>query len=182
MKKMCYYFKMLKENPQGCQDEVKALDISAKTPNKGKTKNASRLLNEKKICSRGKTKKEAPALKQSSGMDAKYSPGQHKYVQTSRKDLPLVDVRDHSSIDCSTIKISSSLVGQTSGIPDLNSSSSTLFQQSFTDLQQVQLRAQIFVYGALMYVEAFLKSYIATVLTVKLNFVVLLPQLRYSSR
>ncbi|XP_020685789.1 uncharacterized protein LOC110101992 isoform X1 [Dendrobium catenatum] len=141
---------MLKENPQGWQDEVKALDISAKTPNKGKTKNASRLLNEKKICSRGKTKKEAPALKQFSGMDAKYSPGQHKYVQTSSKDLPLVDVREHSSIDCSTIKISSSLVGQTSGIPDLNSSSSTLFQQSFTDLQQVQLRAQIFVYGALI--------------------------------
>ncbi|XP_060207363.1 uncharacterized protein LOC132635126 isoform X1 [Lycium barbarum] len=39
----------------------------------------------------------------------------------------------------------------TSNIPDLNTSSaSVLFHQPFTDLQQVQLRAQIFVYGSLI--------------------------------
>lgn len=40
----------------------------------------------------------------------------------------------------------------TSGLPNSNTSGSqsALFQQSFTDFQQVQLRAQIFVYGALM--------------------------------
>lgn len=40
----------------------------------------------------------------------------------------------------------------TSSLPDLNTSasSSSFFQQPFTDLQQVQLRAQIFVYGSLM--------------------------------
>lgn len=40
----------------------------------------------------------------------------------------------------------------TSSLPDLNTSSpaSVLFHQPFTDLQQVQLRAQIFVYGSLM--------------------------------
>ncbi|KAM7259455.1 hypothetical protein ACFE04_015196 [Oxalis oulophora] len=39
----------------------------------------------------------------------------------------------------------------TSGLPDLNTSSTSgLFLQPFTDLQQVQLRAQIFVYGALI--------------------------------
>ncbi|KAA8521367.1 hypothetical protein F0562_012071 [Nyssa sinensis] len=40
----------------------------------------------------------------------------------------------------------------TSNLPDLNTSTppSTLFQQPFTDLQQVQLRAQIFVYGSLI--------------------------------
>ncbi|XP_050378980.1 uncharacterized protein LOC126796248 isoform X2 [Argentina anserina] len=40
----------------------------------------------------------------------------------------------------------------TSSLPDLNSSAaaSLVFQQPFTDLQQVQLRAQIFVYGALI--------------------------------
>lgn len=151
---------MLKENPQGCLDEVKAPDVSAKTPNKGKTKNAYRLYKEKKTSSRGKTKKEAPALKQSSEMDAKYSSGQYKYVGTSSKDLPLVNLRENSTVECCTIKSSSSLVGQTSSIPDLNSSSSTSFQQSFTDLQQVQLRAQIFVYGALMYVETFSSFYI----------------------
>ncbi|XP_059645653.1 uncharacterized protein LOC132287151 [Cornus florida] len=39
-----------------------------------------------------------------------------------------------------------------SNLPDLNSStlSSALFQQPFTDSQQVQLRAQIFVYGSLI--------------------------------
>ncbi|KAL3331111.1 hypothetical protein AABB24_034754 [Solanum stoloniferum] len=39
----------------------------------------------------------------------------------------------------------------TSSLPDLNTSSaSILFHQPFTDLQQVQLRAQIFVYGSLI--------------------------------
>ncbi|GER34724.1 agenet domain-containing family protein [Striga asiatica] len=40
----------------------------------------------------------------------------------------------------------------TSSLPDLNSSvaSPAFFQQPFTDLQQVQLRAQIFVYGSLI--------------------------------
>lgn len=39
-----------------------------------------------------------------------------------------------------------------SSLPDLNisASSSAVFHQPFIDLQQVQLRAQIFVYGALM--------------------------------
>ncbi|XP_073298871.1 protein SWOLLEN 1-like isoform X2 [Primulina huaijiensis] len=39
-----------------------------------------------------------------------------------------------------------------SSLPDLNSSAplSSFFQQPFTDLQQVQLRAQIFVYGSLI--------------------------------
>ncbi|KAK6935167.1 Agenet-like domain [Dillenia turbinata] len=40
----------------------------------------------------------------------------------------------------------------TCNLPDLNSSApvSAVFQQPFTDLQQVQLRAQIFVYGSLI--------------------------------
>lgn len=44
------------------------------------------------------------------------------------------------------------LGASTSSLPDLNTSASpsAVFQQPFTDMQQVQLRAQIFVYGALM--------------------------------
>ena len=44
------------------------------------------------------------------------------------------------------------LTTPTSSLPDLNTSASpsAMFQQPFTDLQQVQLRAQIFVYGSLM--------------------------------
>ncbi|CAN1195454.1 hypothetical protein LINPERHAP2_LOCUS43095 [Linum perenne] len=37
-----------------------------------------------------------------------------------------------------------------SGLPDLNSSTSAMVFQPFTDMQQVQLRAQIFAYGALI--------------------------------
>lgn len=51
-----------------------------------------------------------------------------------------------------SIKPYSVLTTSTSSLPDLNTSApqSVIFQQPFTDLQQVQLRAQIFVYGALM--------------------------------
>lgn len=53
---------------------------------------------------------------------------------------------EHSGIIPCVVSIPSS------GLPDLNTSAplSALFQQPFTDLQQVQLRAQIFVYGSLM--------------------------------
>ncbi|KAL0727682.1 hypothetical protein Bca4012_023775 [Brassica carinata] len=43
------------------------------------------------------------------------------------------------------------LSAPTASLPDLNSSAlSSIFRRPFTDLQQVQLRAQIFVYGALI--------------------------------
>jgi hypothetical protein len=52
------------------------------------------------------------------------------------------------SISSSGVKTPSSA----SGLPDLNASASStqLVHQSFNDLQHVQLRAQIFVYGSLM--------------------------------
>ncbi|XAR70467.1 hypothetical protein NMG60_11027321 [Bertholletia excelsa] len=51
-----------------------------------------------------------------------------------------------ATVPCGVVSVS------TSSLPDLNTSapSSALFQQPFTDLQQVQLRAQIFVYGSLI--------------------------------
>ncbi|KAG8659470.1 uncharacterized protein LOC110609645 isoform X3 [Manihot esculenta] len=44
------------------------------------------------------------------------------------------------------------VLATSTSLPDLNSSvcTASMFQQPFTDLQQVQLRAQIFVYGALI--------------------------------
>ena len=60
-------------------------------------------------------------------------------------------MKRYGHVDSSTMKpfVHAS---STSSLPDLNSSASpsVMFQQPFTDLQQVQLRAQIFVYGALM--------------------------------
>ncbi|CAH9120043.1 unnamed protein product [Cuscuta europaea] len=55
------------------------------------------------------------------------------------------------SVQRSGTKISNVASTSTSILPDLNSSATPVpFQQPFTDLQQVQLRAQIFVYGSLI--------------------------------
>ncbi|KAJ8555602.1 hypothetical protein K7X08_013098 [Anisodus acutangulus] len=56
------------------------------------------------------------------------------------------------TVDRNITKSSGVVSFPTSNLPDLNTSSpaSVLFHQPFTDLQQVQLRAQIFVYGSLI--------------------------------
>ncbi|KAI4327133.1 hypothetical protein L6164_019632 [Bauhinia variegata] len=61
------------------------------------------------------------------------------------------EMQQYEHIDCSTRPFAL-LNASTSSLPDLNTSASppVLFQQPFTNLQQVQLRAQIFVYGALI--------------------------------
>lgn len=66
--------------------------------------------------------------------------------------IQLSEKQPFGHIDSSSTKPFPFLNVSTSGLPDLNSSASpsVLRQQPFTDLQQVQLRAQIFVYGALM--------------------------------
>ncbi|XP_020585197.1 uncharacterized protein LOC110027910 isoform X2 [Phalaenopsis equestris] len=137
------------EKSQGLLEEMKVLDSSKKNSNLGKSKNASRPSNGKKTVSKGKTKREPHALKQSSAMNVKSFSSTCKSIGTLNKDIPSVEMREQSLNDHS---LKTSSVGfQTSVIPDLNSSSSsTLFHQPFTDPQQVQLRAQIFVYGALI--------------------------------
>ncbi|KAL2545270.1 Uncharacterized protein Fot_14503 [Forsythia ovata] len=56
------------------------------------------------------------------------------------------------NVEGSTSKTSGFVSNPASGLPDLNSAApvAALFLQPFTDLQQVQLRAQIFVYGSLI--------------------------------
>nr|XP_029148733.1 uncharacterized protein LOC112749627 [Arachis hypogaea] len=62
------------------------------------------------------------------------------------------EVQQYGHIDPNSSKPFALVNPSTSSLPDLNTSASppVLFQQPFTDLQQVQLRAQIFVYGALI--------------------------------
>jgi len=62
------------------------------------------------------------------------------------------EVQQYGHIEPNSTKSFALVNTSTSSLPDLNSSASppVLFHQPFTDLQQVQLRAQIFVYGALM--------------------------------
>ncbi|XP_031271230.1 uncharacterized protein LOC116129639 [Pistacia vera] len=60
------------------------------------------------------------------------------------------ELQHYGHVDSSIMKPFGVLATSASTLPDLNTSSSAVFQQPFTDLQQVQLRAQIFVYGALI--------------------------------
>lgn len=62
------------------------------------------------------------------------------------------EMKQYGQGECNNMKSFGVLSTSMSTLPDLNTqvSSSAAFQQPFTDLQQVQLRAQIFVYGALM--------------------------------
>ncbi|KAI3727454.1 hypothetical protein L6452_16068 [Arctium lappa] len=59
------------------------------------------------------------------------------------------ELKPQEKIECSIIKPSGILPIPTSNLPDLNTSTA-IFQQPFTDNQQVQLRAQILVYGSLI--------------------------------
>ncbi|CAK9321595.1 unnamed protein product [Citrullus colocynthis] len=62
------------------------------------------------------------------------------------------EMQHHGHVESSGAKPFVFIGASTSSIPDLNNSASPspMFQQPFTDSQQVQLRAQIFVYGALI--------------------------------
>ncbi|KAL2321563.1 hypothetical protein Fmac_025942 [Flemingia macrophylla] len=62
------------------------------------------------------------------------------------------EVQQYGHVDSISTKPFPVLNASTSSLPDLNSSASpaVLFQQPFMDIQQIQLRAQIFVYGALI--------------------------------
>ncbi|PKA46452.1 hypothetical protein AXF42_Ash012584 [Apostasia shenzhenica] len=142
---------MPKGDAQGCLEERKETDIPTITPVGGNSRNVSRISNEKKNGSRGKSKKEASVPIKSCGMDVKYLGATPKSSGTSSKDRQLVEIPEFFSVECNTAKKLSSSSVQTSCIPDLNSSSSlAYFNQPFTDAQQIQLRAQIFVYGALI--------------------------------
>ncbi|XP_057521547.1 uncharacterized protein LOC130801679 isoform X2 [Amaranthus tricolor] len=82
-----------------------------------------------------------------------------KIMLSTPPQVQLVQMQSYGNIEASDKKSSGVSVPAvpTSNLPDLNSSAlktsttlSTAFRQPFTDLQQVQLRAQIFVYGSLI--------------------------------
>ncbi|CAL1401550.1 unnamed protein product [Linum trigynum] len=94
---------------------------------------------------RGKTTKATAPAKVERGNNANIppgSPGLGHQVYSNEMQL-------FGHVDTSGVK---PFVGVSMpGLPDLNSSATTtLFQQPFTDMQQVQLRAQIIVYGDLI--------------------------------
>lgn len=124
--------KVSKENSQGGlkeSEERSPLRTTTNTTGEVKNKQASSR-GTGKISTSKRTAKETPSPKQAKGRE-KNTCSTSPTSDTTISNVPNV---------------------QSSILPDLNTSvsSAALIHQPFTDFQQVQLRAQIFVYGSLM--------------------------------
>ncbi|KAF8032808.1 hypothetical protein BT93_D1636 [Corymbia citriodora subsp. variegata] len=103
----------------------------------------------KESAKKGNSAKATAALKQSEAGAPSYrslSPsGIYQVVQSN-------EMQHFGQVDGTNAKPFGVLSTVVSSLPDLNTSAfaNVVFQQPFTDLQQVQLRAQIFVYGSLI--------------------------------
>ncbi|KAL6979753.1 hypothetical protein U1Q18_021408 [Sarracenia purpurea var. burkii] len=115
-----------------------------------KTRRASGRRTGKESAKRGNHMKETTPVRQSERSDKSCSvsvslTGTGQFVQFE-------GLRSFGNVERSGTIPSGVVSTPISNLPDLNTSvpPSALFQQPFTDLQQVQLRAQIFVYGSLI--------------------------------
>lgn len=114
-----------------------------------KTRRGSGKATARESAKKGNHVKETTPVRQSERIDKSVmfmrSPVTGQLVQFEELK-PCGDVERSGTKPCGVLAI------PTSNLPDLNTSVSPVafFQQPFTDLQQVQLRAQIFVYGSLM--------------------------------
>ncbi|KAG8662260.1 hypothetical protein MANES_01G081400v8 [Manihot esculenta] len=121
---------------------------ASKGSSERKTRRASGKATAKETAKKGNPVKVASSVRSERGDKTTHvslSPsGVSQLVQSS-------EMQHHGHVDSSNVKPPFVLATSTSGLPDLNSSIlAAAFQQPFTDVQQVQLRAQIFVYGALI--------------------------------
>lgn len=116
-----------------------------------KTKRASGKATGKETAKKGSNVKDTAHARQppervdKSGNLSPIPSGATQYVQSK-------EMQHTGNMERSSTKSCGTLTTPTSNLPDLNTSASpsAIFQQPFTDLQQVQLRAQIFVYGSLI--------------------------------
>ncbi|TKY70821.1 Tudor, plant [Spatholobus suberectus] len=135
-------------NPQ-LSDVGVAHSASKATPER-KTRRASNKTAGKESSRRGSHAKDTTPGRQSNRGDksAKVSLSPSPGFQMMQSN----EVQQYGNIDSNSTKSFALINTPTSSLPDLNTSASppVLFHQPFTDLQQVQLRAQIFVYGALI--------------------------------
>ncbi|CAI8589138.1 unnamed protein product [Vicia faba] len=135
-------------SPQILDGEV-AFSASKATP-KRKARQSSNKAAGKESARRGSRVKNASPAIQSEKSDVStkvsHSPSPGFKLMHSN------EVQQYGHADSNGAKAFSIVNTSTSSLPDLNTSASppVLFHQPFTDLQQVQLRAQIFVYGALI--------------------------------
>ncbi|XP_077235410.1 G2484-1 protein isoform X3 [Tasmannia lanceolata] len=101
---------------------------------------------------KGKRSKEKHGPKQTKEKDGNLCSASGNPVGTPSRAMQAEDMRQYTYLGGSSTQPCGVPTVHTSVLPDLNTSApaSTLFHQPFSDLQQVQLRAQIFVYGSLI--------------------------------
>lgn len=124
--------------------EVKVAHSRSKGTPERKTRRASAKGLGKESSTKGNHTKKSEKVEKSNSLSTS-NPGIFQLAQPN-------EMQHHGHVESSGAKPFVFIGASNSSIPDLNNSasSSPMFQQPFTDLQQVQLRAQIFVYGALM--------------------------------
>ncbi|XAR54941.1 hypothetical protein NMG60_11030288 [Bertholletia excelsa] len=117
---------------------------SKSTPQR-KTRRASGRSSGKVNAKKANVEKETTPVRQSERGDKSYS-------SSGTSQVLFEGLKPHGTVEHSGAVLHSVVSVPTSNSPDLTTSApvSVLFQQPFTDLQQVQLRAQIFVYGSLI--------------------------------
>ncbi|CAJ1928519.1 unnamed protein product [Sphenostylis stenocarpa] len=130
--------------------DVEVVQSASKATPVRKTRRASSKSIGKESSRRGSHAKETTLARQSDRADkstkVSLSPSHGFQMMQSN------EVQHYGHIDSNSTKSFALVNTSTSSLPDLNTSASSpvLFHQPFTDVQQVQLRAQIFVYGALI--------------------------------
>ncbi|XP_010258881.1 PREDICTED: uncharacterized protein LOC104598491 isoform X2 [Nelumbo nucifera] len=144
--------KVLQETSQGNHQasEVEDLRASSKGTPEPKSRRRSGKATDREAAKDGKSLKDPPRQTKDRGGNS------CNVSSSSRGTLSQAvqgeEMRSYGYIEGSVAKPCGVPTVQTSTLPDLNNSASPslLFLQPFTDLQQVQLRAQIFVYGSLI--------------------------------
>ncbi|URE05726.1 CCT motif [Musa troglodytarum] len=140
------------ENSQQHLNETKkaSASIISKTTVEDKRKQVSARATRKVGNSKGDTKEK---LQEKHGRGRKKNPVSTSPFPDSatRNKTHTEGIQQSLYIETNNTRSSCSPCIQTSNLPDLNTSvPSALLHQPFTDLQQIQLRAQIFVYGSLI--------------------------------
>ncbi|GAU29323.1 hypothetical protein TSUD_226940 [Trifolium subterraneum] len=134
--------------PQISDAEV-ALSASKATPKRKARQSSNKAAGKESARRGGRVKNASPARQSEKGdkstkVSLSPSPG-FKLMQSN-------EGQQYGHVDSNSAKAFSLANTSTSSLPDLNTSASPplFFHQPFSDLQQVQLRAQILVYGALI--------------------------------
>ncbi|KAL5728348.1 hypothetical protein ACHQM5_001442 [Ranunculus cassubicifolius] len=136
-------FKVLQESPHKCSPQTSGAKGARRKEDKKRS--SSLRAADKEINKEGKVIKETLNHTKVEGSSSSASAAVIQVVEAG-------DTRVPKCPEGSRTKSSAVTITPASTLPDLNSSASsyTLFQQPFTDSQQVQLRAQIFVYGSII--------------------------------